>query len=517
MSAYKQKVKHILPAFIFISVITNIALLIARYLLDIRYDVLDLNAMVWGFWIPIVTAALLAFIVLAKRTRILNYKKNENGIFGIQVVFWLTASASFCIAQEYLSTATGKLQQVNTVYDIEKNEKSKYYQIDHFKVAPYWGGAHTDFKVSGRHNDDFDMTIYFCHPIIDTDSNEVLQTKYWYGVSFYKSISNRLDDEEKQERYIEFYKECISKIDAYNFYDLDHFERLDKSRKEEGFLKAVEARTGEPPGKGLVILEPIKESYASRNGTKPYWLAGSFAAGVLLLLILIAYPKLDEEELQRQQQGKPSQHTEEWKEMLLYLIPRNDHFITSILLNLNIILFLVVTFGGVDMMSPSAKKLLEFGAVNRTTVMNGDWWRLFTNTFLHAGLYHIIYNIFGIVLAGIAVEPILGRKRFVVLYVLAALGGSIASIWWYPDAISVGASGAILGCFGAIMVLAFTPVFETGGRVLMLMIYGGFAGLTILFGFIVPNVDNAAHIGGLLTGAVVALFMYLFSKESMHE
>ena len=196
-----------------------------------------------------------------------------------------------------------------------------------------------------------------------------------------------------------------------------------------------------------------------------------------------------------------------WTNYISFFIPKGDHFVTSIIIDLNIILFIVVTVGGVDMFKPSAAKLHEFGALKRTTVLNGDWWRLLTNTFLHAGLYHIAYNVFGIILGGIALEPLLGRKRFTMLYILSALGGSIASIM-FTKYISVGASGAILGCFGAMIILAFTPLYKTAGRKTMLMIYGGYAALTIIIGFITPNVDNAAHIGGLLTGAFVAFIMY---------
>ncbi|MCU4183075.1 rhomboid family intramembrane serine protease [Acidiferrimicrobium sp. IK] len=138
-------------------------------------------------------------------------------------------------------------------------------------------------------------------------------------------------------------------------------------------------------------------------------------------------------------------------------------------------------------------------------IANGQWYRLVTAAFLHLNVGHIFFNMVTLAIIGPAVETALGRVRFLALYLLAALGGSIASYLLGPLLTqSVGASGAIFGVMGAYLVLARRSGNET--RTVLALI-----AINLVIGFAEPGIDWRAHIGGLATSMVVA---YGFSRAA---
>jgi membrane associated rhomboid family serine protease len=136
-------------------------------------------------------------------------------------------------------------------------------------------------------------------------------------------------------------------------------------------------------------------------------------------------------------------------------------------------------------------------------VATGEYYRLLTSAFLHANVVHILFNMFALAQLGPVLENALGRARYLALYLLSALGGSIAGyLLANPLQPSVGASGAIFGLFGAYYVVVRRLGGETGPIVVLLA-------LNLAITFSVPNIDWRAHVGGLVTGAVLAaVFAY---------
>ena len=120
---------------------------------------------------------------------------------------------------------------------------------------------------------------------------------------------------------------------------------------------------------------------------------------------------------------------------------------------------------------------------------------------------HLLLNIYGLVVAAIFIEPKLGRKNYFILYILSGLCGSLASIWWYPNTISVGASGAIFGLYGAILGLLLTNAFPKDGKKGIFLMIGVYVFINLLWG-LTGGIDNAAHIGGLLSGAILGIILY---------
>ena len=144
-----------------------------------------------------------------------------------------------------------------------------------------------------------------------------------------------------------------------------------------------------------------------------------------------------------------------------------------------------------------------FGAA----VAAGEWWRLLTAPFLHAGLWHLALNMFALWILGGLLEPLLGRWRFVTVYLVSALAGSVTSYAFSsPGVISVGASGAVFGLLGAVLVALRRLNRDVSGVLVLLLI-------NVVLGFVFPGIDWRAHLGGLAAGLVVTTAM-VYSPRS---
>lgn len=133
-------------------------------------------------------------------------------------------------------------------------------------------------------------------------------------------------------------------------------------------------------------------------------------------------------------------------------------------------------------------------------------WRMLTALFLHGSFLHILFNMYSLLIFGPILEHALGRWRFLALYLLSGLGGSVAVLLIAPTIAVVGASGAIFGLLGAFFVIQR----KLGGNSLQLVIV---IGLNLVIGFVIPNIAWQAHIGGLVVGGIVA-FVFLRTRAA---
>ncbi|MBM7097339.1 rhomboid family intramembrane serine protease [Bacillus sp. H-16] len=147
--------------------------------------------------------------------------------------------------------------------------------------------------------------------------------------------------------------------------------------------------------------------------------------------------------------------------------------------------------------STDIRTLIKFGAKFNPLIHDGEWWRFFSAMFLHIGFLHLFMNSLALFYLGGAVERIFGTGRFIIIYAVAGLSGSVAS-FAFNEQVSAGASGAIFGCFGALLYFGLKHkrlFFRTMGmNVIVILI------INLSLGFLVPMIDNGAHIGGLVGG-----------------
>ena len=185
-------------------------------------------------WLPLFFPWLPIILWLRPRLRILTFERdNDNGRFVFQMISWIMIAAMLVLSQKYLTTATGKIQDLSSISDIDKTEKTRYYKLKNFVVAPSFGGSYTDFRSSGKHNQYLNFNSYFVTPILKDSAEVIFDTpKYWYGVKFKKQISNKISDAEKESMYKAFYADCIDEMNKLDFHSLDHFERKPTLRTE---------------------------------------------------------------------------------------------------------------------------------------------------------------------------------------------------------------------------------------------------------------------------------------------
>ena len=163
----------------------------------------------------------------------------------------------------------------------------------------------------------------------------------------------------------------------------------------------------------------------------------------------------------------------------------------------------------------TAEGLDQAGALTTDLVDKGEFWRLWASIFLHVGILHLILNMMNLYFLVLMADPMVGKIRILLVYLLSGLTGSILSWTWGTER-TVGASGAIFGLMGLVLVIAYRERERLQGRIGVL-IRGQLLGWTIFslaLGWAVPIIDNASHVGGLLMGLSLGLFFQLVDGQS---
>ncbi|MBY9082478.1 rhomboid family intramembrane serine protease [Paenibacillus sp. HN-1] len=197
---------------------------------------------------------------------------------------------------------------------------------------------------------------------------------------------------------------------------------------------------------------------------------------------------------------------ENWRSYLKY------YPVTSIILLINLIMFLVLTFNGG---STDTNTLLRYGAIVNSGDERGEVWRYIAAIFLHNGFEHLLFNCFALLVFIPPLERLMGWWRYALLYVLGGVAGNLAAAGIWGDAmkevtVSVGASGAIFAAYGAYLYIALfqrSLMDENSRKTLFSLLIIG-----VISSFITPNVSWEAHIGGLIAGFILyGLIIRLFS------
>jgi rhomboid protease GluP len=196
------------------------------------------------------------------------------------------------------------------------------------------------------------------------------------------------------------------------------------------------------------------------------------------------------------------------------IVPGKKFFVTPLLIYANTLVWIVLAFFGANIFFPTAGALLRLGGNMRPYTMDGEWWRLITSVFMHAGIEHLLANTYALVMIGFFLEPRIGRKKFIFIYLCSGVIASIFSMASHQVTVSVGASGAIFGMFGAYFALLTSKMVDTKHRKVLLLSIGGYVGFNLLYGLIPGSiVDNAAHLGGLFGGLALGYIMIITMKH----
>ena len=188
---------------------------------------------------------------------------------------------------------------------------------------------------------------------------------------------------------------------------------------------------------------------------------------------------------------------------------RRVNLVTMILIGINVAIYAIeLALGGT--VDGQANWIYDHGVLFKSLccvdghvagVAHGDWWRLISAAFLHYGPLHLGLNMLSLYFAGSLLEQVIGRWRYLVVYAVSGLAGSAGALYVTPNSPTAGASGAIFGVLGALLVLERRGTIQSGGQILMWIV------LNLVFTFSVSGVSVGGHIGGLVAGiATMAAF-----------
>jgi membrane associated rhomboid family serine protease len=184
--------------------------------------------------------------------------------------------------------------------------------------------------------------------------------------------------------------------------------------------------------------------------------------------------------------------------------------VTKILIGVNLAVYLLTVVQGAGLNSPGgsifnkfilvgSNSRLPFFAQTGDLAHDHEWWRLFTSMFLHASILHIAFNMFALYVIGTQVEQYLGRSRYIGLYLVSGLAGGAGAVVQAPFQPVVGASGAIFGILGAMLIIEWQLTGRLAGNAMTLIV------INLVISFAIPGISWGGHIGGLIGGILITL------------
>lgn len=189
---------------------------------------------------------------------------------------------------------------------------------------------------------------------------------------------------------------------------------------------------------------------------------------------------------------------------------------TNIISLICILMYVIVGVYGNNFFNFDANVLAKFGANNILLVKNGEIYRLLTCAFLHVGLIHLVVNMYSLRVIGPSVEGLIGKGKFVFIYLISAISASLMSLVFVDsNIVSVGASGAIFGLMGALLYFGYhyrlylNDAIKT--QIIPVILFN------LIIGFMMPGIDNGAHIGGLIGGYLATMAIGIKNKSEKKD
>jgi rhomboid protease GluP len=192
--------------------------------------------------------------------------------------------------------------------------------------------------------------------------------------------------------------------------------------------------------------------------------------------------------------------------------------ITYGIIAVNILVFILMALDGAGLFDANGLVHMKWGSNYKPLTQSGDWWRLITSVFIHFGVIHLLLNMYALYSVAAYLEPMLGKVKYAVAYLCTGLLASLTSLWWHTEpANSAGASGAVFGMYGLFLALLLSNLIPKQVRQALLQSIGIFIVYNLVYG-LKGGVDNAAHIGGLISGFVIGyLYVFAIKKEKETE
>lgn len=506
MKDYSLKFKYLLLPYFLCLIGVIVGCTLFHWIFIIQLDWLPVTEEVIEFFIPAGVSILTVLLFLRKGINRLKFRQNN----GADFLYFITMLGIFIptlIAQEYLATSTGKLTVLEQISEINQHAKTKYYALNRYYFYKKGVGVFQRYDFSGKHNEHLDFYIYTITPILNTPKDTLKDNcNYWLCKRYLKTISSHVDDVIKEREYNDFlsstHQEYKSAPITFSYLELmDHKRDLKyyESALKRAYYKSV---TGTD-----IFFSAAEDKFENRNGKKLLWVFLSSLIGLVVFgLLLLAYPHKTASELSKDERRIKRDRARGWRKQYEWILPQEKFLITPLLLYLNVLIYIGLVIAGAGFITFDSQVLYKWGAVIRSAVYDGQWWRLLTAVFLHGGIMHLLNNMLSLYFIGWFLEPLLGKWRYLTLYLACGLIASFASIYWHEATLSVGASGAIFGLYGFILALTLFKIFDPLLNKEIVTFAGIFVVVNLIYG-LAGGVDNAAHIGGLCAGLFFGILL----------
>lgn len=465
--------------------------------------------------IPLLVLAIACLAMFGRIKRYVVEREGESDAWSLLFFSLLTACPFTLVVQRWFAEATERLEVVSAVKELDRPEDFDCVEVPSYVYDLEHPGWSDDIHTSGRRNKSLELDLYIALPLMVDTADTTGAPVAWIVERFHSEIKASALASQKEAAWQALVNETITSIDSGRYDTARYFRNEVRSRYADLFRTAISTSARYDPAAPLRMFSLHPEPFMKAPLRLAPWAVVALIIGsALWFLLLLAYRVRTTLEATVPLRWSLA---ETWHQVMAWVVPRGDLFVTRILVWMNVIAYLIVAFSGTGFLDLRTSDLLTWGANHGPLTLNGEYWRLLSCIFLHGGFMHLVMNMVGLGVAGVVLEQLLGRSMFAVLYIVCGLAASCASLWWDPTRISVGASGAIFGAYGIVLGLAFFSRVELEG----IQVMAFFAALFVIYGLIMGNLssttDNAAHLGGLALGLVCGIGLGIRGKFKKTE
>ena len=410
-------------------------------------------------------------------------------------------------ALKFLQSATNELKRIENLPSLPSSS-SKYFTSDTLLLNTYRSREFLTRRDIGQ-SEKNDQTTYILHVAIPTSGN----ANIWMGKTFFLPLPKTLGDVDLNRRLNQFIKSSKEIFFSQDLSEFKYFEILDNTSERRGYIQAITGQSG-PAESDLVIIKGHSETLPRDAAKQLSNYFATFMFGSLFLWILIAFPAIDPKRIEDLKAGRRP-NDDFIATVLPYLNIRGLWPATAFLLLTQISIYFYMICIGIDPFFPSASEIAEFGGQSRNLVNAGDEWRLVTSMFVHYGIVHLLGNIIFLAIFGRMLEEIVGPYWLISLFVIFGLTGSIFSHIQYSHGVSAGASGAVFGLAGILLVFVWQRTVASTEKLkfwitLALLAISEALALTSE----ISSAGHAAHAGGFASGFITGCILANFYPKA---
>lgn len=458
---------------------------------------------VFTFYIPLVLVAVVIGWYFRGRIEIVKYSYDRmHGL--LKPLMCMTTLFCLIFVQDFLEISTNKLAKIDQFSALESAAPPKYFTVTSPQLDRYRGGYFLvgRDRISRDSKNDKDFTLFVVTPASSSES-------VWLGSRFHIRLSMKLGEQEINRRLQQFIQESRKQVFNHNLSNVQYYEVMRNSAERGNYIEAVK-RSSRIAENEVTMIKGHRTTFSDQPEKALSRFFTAFIFGNLILLLLVIFPAIDRKRLQDLEEGKKP-GDDLIAIILPYLNLRGLWPATAFLLLAQIFIYLYMVWNGADPISPTAAEITVFGGQSRDLVNTGEDWRLFSSMFLHYGIMHLAMNLFFLGIFGRMLEEAAGPTWLIVLFVAFGLSGSIASHLQYANGVSAGASGAIYGLAGILLIFVWQRIVERGERLKFWLTFAAcsFSGI-LAFATGDSSVGHAAHAGGFFSGLVLGFILCNF-------